>query len=233
MLFQVVTPFPEMFESVFSQSIVKRAIDTGVVKVETFDLRRFTTDKHNTIDDYQFGGGPGMVMKPDPLFKTLEFLLQGSSDKPLIYLLSAKGKTFNQVKADELTGFDRIILVCGHYKGVDQRFIDKFIDEEISIGDYVLSGGEIPAMVIIDAVVRLIPGAISDPESALTDSFRNGLLEGPIYTRPEDFRGLSVPEILMSGHHAKIEEWRKEKSIETTRKHRPDLLDNKDFSTEN
>jgi len=225
MLFQVVTPFPEMFESVFAQSIVSRAIEGGVVKIETLDIRRFTTDKHNTIDDYQFGGGPGMVMKPDPLFKAVEFLLQGTSDKPPVYLLSAKGKTFAQSKADELSGFNRIILVCGHYKGVDQRFIDKFITEEISIGDYVLSGGEIPAMVIIDTVVRLLPGAISDPESAMTDSFRNGLLEGPIYTRPEDFRGVRVPEVLISGHHAKIEKWRKEKSIETTRKLRPDLLD--------
>ena len=203
------------------------------MKIETLDLRRFTRDKHNRLDDYPFGGGPGMVMKPEPLFAAMEFLLSGLKTKPWKVLLSARGATFDQTKADSLSELKHIILICGHYKGVDQRFVDRYVDEEISIGDYVLSGGEIPAMTIIDAVVRLLPGAISDPESALTDSFRNGLLEGPLYTRPENFRGLKAPEILISGHHAKIEAWRRSKAVETTRKIRPDMLSEKKPSNGN
>jgi len=216
-----------MFDGVFSQSIVKRALDRGIAKIELHDLRRYTRDKHNTIDDYQFGGGPGMVMKPEPLFRAMEFLLNGLNYSPKKILMSAKGKSFNQETADSLAKLDHLILVCGHYKGIDQRFIDRFIDEEISIGDYVLSGGEIPAMCVVDSVVRLLPGAISDPESALTDSFRNGLLEGPLYTRPENFRGLAAPEVLMSGHHANIEKWRREKAMESTQNLRPDLFEDK------
>ena len=216
-----------MFDGVFSQSIVKRALDRGIAKIELHDLRRYTRDKHNTIDDYQFGGGPGMVMKPEPLFRAMEFLLNGLNYSPKKILMSAKGKSFNQETADSLAKLDHLILVCGHYKGIDQRFIDRFIDEEISIGDYVLSGGEIPAMCLVDSVVRLLPGAISDPESALTDSFRNGLLEGPLYTRPENFRGLAAPEVLMSGHHANIEKWRREKAMESTQNLRPDLFEDK------
>lgn len=224
MLFQIITAFPNMFETVFSQSIVRRALDRNIVDIEVHDLRRYTRDKHKTVDDYQFGGGPGMVMKPDPLFKAMEFLLNSRDNLPRKILMSAKGKTFNQDTADSLAKLENIVLVCGHYKGIDQRFIDRFIDEEISIGDYVLSGGEIPAMCVIDSVVRLLPGAITDPESAMTDSFRNGLLEGPLYTRPENFRGLMVPEVLMSGHHANIEKWRFAKALEETEKNRPDLL---------
>ena len=213
-----------MFETVFSQSIVKRALDRNIVDIEVHDLRRYTRDKHNTIDDYQFGGGPGMVMKPEPLFKAMESILSGSAGVPKKILMSAKGRTFDQKIADSLAKLEQVVLICGHYKGIDQRFIDRFIDEEISIGDYVLSGGEIPAMCVIDSVVRLLPGAISDPESAMTDSFRNGKLEGPLYTRPENFRGLIVPEVLMSGHHANIEKWRHEKALEETKKNRPDLF---------
>lgn len=230
MLFQIITAFPKMFDTIFSQSIVKRALDRGIAEIEIHDLRRYTRDKHNTIDDYQFGGGPGMVMKPEPLFRAMEFLLNGLSYSPKKILMSAKGKTFDQETADSLAKLDHVILVCGHYKGIDQRFIDRFIDEEISIGDYILSGGEIPAMCVIDSVVRLLPGAITDPESALTDSFRNGLLEGPLYTRPENFRGLTVPDVLMSGHHANIEKWRREKALESTQNLRPDLFENESFN---
>ena len=227
MLIQIVTPFPAVFDAIFSYSIVRRAIEAGVVDIETLDLRRFTNDKHITIDDYPFGGGPGMVMKPEPLFKAVEYLLEGWKEKPPVILLSAKGERFSQAKADSLSQEPRLILICGHYKGIDQRFIDHHVTEEISIGDYVLSGGEIPAMVLVDAIVRLLPGAISDMESALTDSFRGGLLEGPLYTRPEDYRGLRVPEVLLSGHHALIEEWRNVKAKEITALRRPDISEKK------
>ena len=224
MLIQILTAFPGMFDSVFSQSIVKRAVESNVIKLEIHDLRRFARDKHNRLDDTPFGGGPGMVMKPEPLFRAMDFLLTGLDYKPKTILMSPQGTSFSQAKADDLAEQAHLILICGHYKGVDQRFIDRFVDEEISIGDYVLTGGEIPAMVVVDSVIRLLPGAISDIESAMTDSFRDGLLEGPVYTRPEIFRGLKVPEILLSGHHAKIAEWRRQQAVKATQKKRPDLL---------
>ncbi len=217
-----------MFDTVFSHSIVKRAIEAGLVKIDAVDLRPYTRDKHNRVDDTPFGGGPGMVMKPEPLFRAAEDLCEKAENRPKIILTSAQGDPLNQQTANRLAAEDHLLIFCGHYKGVDQRFIDKHVDEEISIGDYVLSGGEIPAMVIVDAVTRLIPGAISDIGSAMTDSFWNGLLEGPVYTRPEVFEGLEVPEVLMSGHHAKIDEWRRQTSLEITRKKRPDLLVGKD-----
>ncbi|NQS98645.1 MAG: tRNA (guanosine(37)-N1)-methyltransferase TrmD [candidate division Zixibacteria bacterium] len=224
MTIQILTAFPGAFDSVFSQSIIKRAIESEVVKLEIHDLRRFARDKHNRLDDTPFGGGPGMVMKPEPLFRAMEFLLTGLDYKPKTVLMSPQGTTFNQAAADALAELSHIILICGHYKGVDQRFIDEYVEEELSIGDYILTGGEIPAMVVVDSVVRLLPEAISDIESAMTDSFRDGLLEGPVYTRPENFRGLKVPEILLSGHHSKIAEWRRQQAIKTTQTKRPDLL---------
>ena len=228
MLIQIVTAFPGMFDSVFSHSIVKRAIEGGLVEIEPIDLRPYTQDKHNRVDDTPFGGGPGMVMKPEPLFRAADDLCSKAATRPKIILTSAQGIPFGQQTANRLAAEDHLLIFCGHYKGVDQRFIDKHVDEEISIGDYILSGGEIPAMVIIDALVRLIPGAISDIGSAMTDSFWNGLLEGPVYTRPEVYEGMEVPEILLSGHHAKIAEWRRITAIEITKKRRPDLLRHKD-----
>lgn len=217
-----------MFDTVFAHSIVKRAVEAGLVRIEAVDLRPFTLDKHNRVDDTPFGGGPGMVMKAEPLFRAAEFLTGQAENKPRILLTSAQGKPFDQDTADRLAQEKHLVIFCGHYKGVDQRFIDQWVEEEISVGDYVLSGGEIPAMMIVDAVVRLQPGAISDIDSAMTDSFRNGLLEGPVYTRPEEFRGLKVPEILISGHHAKIAEWRRQQALEITRVRRPDLLEKQD-----
>jgi len=225
---QIVTAFPGMFDTVFAHSIVKRAVEAGLVRIEAVDLRPFTLDKHNRVDDTPFGGGPGMVMKAEPLFRAAEFLTGQAENKPRILLTSAQGKPFDQDTADRLAQEKHLVIFCGHYKGVDQRFIDQWVEEEISVGDYVLSGGEIPAMMIVDAVVRLQPGAISDIDSAMTDSFRNGLLEGPVYTRPEEFRGLKVPEILISGHHAKIAEWRRQQALEITRVRRPDLLEKQD-----
>jgi len=227
-LIQIVTAFPGMFDTVFAHSIVKRAVEAGLVRIEVIDLREFTLDKHHRVDDTPFGGGPGMVMKAEPLFRAAEFLTGQTEDKPKILLPNAQGAAFNQAIADRLAQEKHLILFCGHYKGVDQRFIDQWVDEEISLGDYILSGGEIPAMIIIDAIVRLLPGAISDIESALTDSFRNGLLEGPVYTRPEDFYGLKAPEILLSGHHAKIAEWRHQQALNITRRRRPDLMNKND-----
>lgn len=222
---QIITAFPGMFDGVFAHSIVKRAMDAGVVSIETIYLRDFTLDKHHRVDDEPFGGGPGMVMTPEPLFRAAEHLISQAEERPRIILTSAQGIPFKQDTADRLAKEKHLLIFCGHYKGVDQRFIDSFVDEEISIGDYVLSGGEIPAMVIVDALVRMLPGAISDIESAMTDSFRDNLLGAPVYSRPEEFRGLKVPETLMSGHHANIAKWRKEQSLELTKKRRPDLLD--------
>lgn len=227
MIIQILTAFPDTFSSVFSQSITKRAVEADLVKIEIIDLRRFARDKHNRLDDAPFGGSPGMVMKPEPIFRGVEFLIGGLQYRPKIIMMSPQGTLFNQDKADELAGLNHLILVCGHYKGVDQRFIDAYVDEELSIGDYVLTGGEIPAMVVVDAIVRLVPGVIGDIDSAMTDSFRQGLLEAPVYTRPENFRGLKAPQILLSGHHAKIAEWRKSQALENTKKKRPDLLENK------
>lgn len=224
MFIQIVTAFPGMFDSVFAHSIVKRAAEAGLVKIEVIDLRPFTRDKHNRVDDTPFGGGPGMVMKPEPLFRAADALMDNSPAKPRIILTSAKGKVYKQADADRLARESHFIIFCGHYKGVDQRFIDNCVDEEICVGDYILTGGEIPAMVIVDSVVRLIPGAISDIESAMSDSFRDNLLEGPVYTRPEEFRGLKAPEVLLSGHHANIAKWRKEEAVKITKARRPDLL---------
>ena len=228
MFIQIITAFPGMFDTVFAHSIVKRAVEAGLLKIDAVDLRPYTRDKHNRVDDTPFGGGPGMVMKPEPLFRAADDLCQKSGSKPRIILTSAQGAPFCQQTANRLAAEDHLLIFCGHYKGVDQRFIDKYVDEEISVGDYILSGGEIPAMVIVDAVTRLIPGAISDIGSAMTDSFWNGLLEGPVYTRPEVFEGMEVPEVLISGHHAKIAEWRRQISLEITRNKRPDLLNDKD-----
>lgn len=224
MLIHVVTAFPGMFETVFSHSICKRAVDSGLVKIEAVDLRRFARDKHNRLDDTQYGGGPGMVMKPEPLFRALEFLKTGLRHMPKVILMSASGALFDQRTADWLAKEERLVIICGRYKGIDQRFIDACVDREISIGDYVVSGGEIPAMVVIDSIIRLLPGALGDRDSALTDSFRNGALEGPLYTRPDDFRGLKVPAVLISGDHRKIDEWRQERSQAKTKSIRPDLL---------
>ncbi len=229
MQIQVITAFPGMFDTVFSHSIVKRAVSSGLVEIKVIDLRKFTRDKHNKLDDYPFGGGPGMVMMAEPLFRAVENLKTGCRSASKVILMSAQGVSFTQSKADEFRFVENLIIVCGHYKGVDQRFVDHLVDEEISIGDYILSGGEIPAMAVIDAVVRLLPGAIGNTESALSDSFRDGLLEGPQFTRPENFRGLSVPEILLSGHHAKINQWRLGKSLKITKAVRPDLLDGEDI----
>ena len=222
MKFDVLTLFPEMFSSL-EQSIIGRAVENEQISINLINIRDFSTDKHKKVDDTPYGGGAGMVMMPDVVYSAYESL--ESSDAKVIYM-SPKGKTLNQEKVEELSKESHLIILCGHYEGIDQRVLDKIVDEEISIGDYVLTGGEIPAMVLIDSVSRYVKGVLKE-DSIKEESFSNGLLEYPQYTRPEVFEGIKVPEVLLSGHHENIEKWRKAKSLEITKKNRPDLLKNK------
>jgi len=224
MRIDVLTLFPEMFESPLGHSILKRAQEAGVVDVVLANIRDFTEDKYKKVDDKPYGGGPGMVMMCEPVFKCFEHVEKLSPDKGRVILLSPQGQKFDQAKAVELSGEQRLILISGRYEGFDERIRSGLDAEQVSIGDYVLSGGELPAMVVIDAVVRLLEGALGDDDSAKDDSFSEGLLEYPQYTRPEDFRGMKVPEILLSGDHGKIAHWRRQQAIERTKKWRPDLL---------
>jgi tRNA (guanine37-N1)-methyltransferase len=219
----IITVLPELLESPLNHSIVKRAKVKGLVEINIINLRDFTTDKFKTVDDYSFGGGAGMVMMIEPVFKAIEKLKSERDYDEIIYT-SPDGEMFNQKMANRLSLLNNIIILAGHYKGIDQRIRDHLITLEISVGDYVLSGGEIPAAIISDAIVRLIPGAISDEQSALSDSFQDDLLAPPVFTRPADFKGWKVPDVLLSGHAAEIEKWRHEQSEERTRKLRPDLL---------
>ncbi len=221
MKFDVLTLFPEMFEPL-KQSIIKRATEKQIININLINIRDFSEDKHNKVDDTPYGGGAGMVMKPDVVDRAYNSVK--SDDAKVIYL-TPQGKTLNQEKVKDLSKEKHLILLCGHYEGIDQRVIDKIVDEEISIGDYVLTGGEIPAMVLIDSVSRHIDGVLSN-ESIDEESFSNGLLEYPQYTRPEIFNNEKVPEVLISGHHENIKNWRREKSLENTFKKRPELLEN-------
>ena len=224
MLVDVITLFPEMFTSPFADSIIKRAIDNKILQINFTQLRDFAFDKHKQVDDSPFGGGSGMVLKPEPMYRAVRNVLsrEGNLSRRII-ITDPSGTVFNQAKAKELATFDRLIFICGHYEGFDARIYD-LADELISIGDFVLTGGELPTMVIIDAVARMLPGVLGSEDSARTDSFFDGLLSYPQYTRPQDFEGKKVPEILLSGHHANIEKWRREKSLEITKLRRPDLL---------
>jgi tRNA (guanine37-N1)-methyltransferase len=219
MRFDVLTLFPEMFEPV-KQSIIGRAEEKNILEINLINIRDFSKDKHKKVDDTPYGGGAGMVMKPDVVYDAYNSIKDKNAK--VIYL-SPQGKKFNQKKVEELAKEEHLILLCGHYEGIDQRVIDEIVDEEISIGDYVLTGGEIPAMVLIDSISRYVPGVLAD-ESTSEESFSNGLLEYPQYTRPEVFNGVKVPEILLSGHHENIEKWRREKALEITKCKRPDLI---------
>jgi tRNA (guanine37-N1)-methyltransferase len=221
MKIDVVTIFPGMFTGVFGESILKRAQECGAVTINTVDLRDFTTDVHRSVDDRPYGGGAGMVMKVEPLFAAVESLRTEDSH---VVLLTPQGETFRQAKAVELTARQHLIFVCGHYEGVDERVRTGLIDEELSIGDYVLTSGNLPAMVVTDAIVRLLPGVLGCDESVVEESFSDGLLEYAQYTRPREFNGEEVPEVLLSGDHAKIAAWRQQQSVERTRQRRPDLL---------
>ncbi|MFQ5650738.1 MAG: tRNA (guanosine(37)-N1)-methyltransferase TrmD [bacterium] len=220
----VVTAFVRLFDGPLSESIIKRAQEKRLVEIKIVDLRDFAQDRHRQIDDTPYGGGPGMILKPEPFFRAVEHIKQEENlNDPSILLMTPQGKQLTQQKAKELTKQTDLIFLCGHYKGIDERVRESLATEEISIGDYILTGGELPAAVVIDSVVRLLPGAIGDLDSAKSDSFENGLLDCPHYTRPENFRGMKVPEVLLSGHHAEIEKWRKNQAIERTKCRRKDL----------
>lgn len=223
MRIDVISAVPKLLESPFNESIVKRAKASGVVDIHVHDLRPFGIGKYLQIDDSPFGGGAGMVLKPEPIFALVE-KLRSEREYDEVIFPSPDGATFTQSIANELSLKKNVIFICGHYKGVDERVREALVTREISLGDFVLTGGELPTAVIVDAIVRLLPGAIHDTESALLDSFQTGLLEGPIYTRPAEFRGMSVPEILLSGDHKKIDEWRLDRSLARTRERRPDML---------
>lgn len=226
MKIDILTLFPEMFAGVLTSSIVGKAVEKGIVHFRTQNFREFAVNKHGQVDDYPYGGGAGMVLRPEPLFDAVESLTREEQTPPRVLLMCPQGERYTQKKAEELVKEEHLIFVCGHYEGYDERIRQHLITDEISIGDFVLTGGELPAMTIIDSIVRLLPGALGNEASAMTDSFSTGLLEHPHYTRPADFRGWKVPDILLSGHHAKIEEWRKKESIKRTMKRRPELLTN-------
>ncbi|TYP77678.1 tRNA (guanosine(37)-N1)-methyltransferase TrmD [Paenibacillus methanolicus] len=227
MRIDVLTLFPEMFDGVFGASILGKARDKGIVELNAVNFRDYANNKHNTVDDYPYGGGGGMVLKPEPLFAAVEDLVSRQREEaaPRVVLMCPQGEPFTQRKAEQLAGEKHLIFVCGHYEGYDERIREHLVTDEISIGDYVLTGGELPAMVIIDSVARLIPGVLGNETSAVTDSFSTGLIEHPHYTRPAVFRGWEVPEVLMSGHHAKVEQWRRQQSLLRTLKRRPELLE--------
>ena len=224
MRIDVITLFPEMFQGPMSESIVNRCIQKGDLDLTFHNPRTFSTNKHHKVDDYPYGGGAGMVMSVEPLARCLDTLLDQRSYDSVIYM-TPDAKVWNQESANATSLLQNIIIVCGHYKGIDQRIRDKYISQEVSIGDFVLTGGEIPAMTLIDSVCRLLPGAIGNAESALTDSFQDRLLSPPVYTRPAEYDGMAVPAVLLSGHEQKIAEWRHEQALSRTKKIRPDLLD--------
>jgi len=228
MQFEVFTLLPEVFPPYLDSSILQRARLRGLIDVRVHNIRDYTHDKHHITDDTPYGGGGGMVMKPDPIFEAVESVLgplQDSLPRVPVILLTPQGRVFTQRVAEELSGYERIALLCGRYEGVDERIREHLVSDEISIGDYVLTGGELPALMVIDAVSRLLPGVLGDPDGAQDDSHSMGLLEYPHYTRPPIFRGWSVPEVLISGDHAKIEKWRREQALSRTLKRRPDMLE--------
>jgi tRNA (guanine37-N1)-methyltransferase len=233
MRIDVLTIFPKMFDGVMGESIIKRAKEKRIVEINIIDLRLFSKDKHKKVDDKPFGGGPGMVMNAEPFFEAVNYIRKKTKDQRLktkIILLSPKGKKLDQALVLRLSKYEHMVLLCGHYEGIDERVAEHLIDDEISIGDFVLTGGELPAMVIIDSVVRLLPGGLGDENSSKDESFSVGdrhacpLLEYPHYTRPADYNGMRVPNVLLSGDHEKIKEWRKKKALKITKKKRPDML---------
>lgn len=226
MKIDVLSIFPEMFTGVLGHSILKKAAEKQAVRYQVVNFRDYADNRHQTVDDYPYGGGAGMVLKPQPIFDAVEDLIHKAETKqPRVVLMCPQGERYTQKKAEELSKEDHLIFICGHYEGYDERIRQHLITDEISIGDYVLTGGELGAMVVIDSVVRLLPGVLGSEESHIQDSFSTGLLEHPHYTRPADFRGMKVPDVLVSGNHRLIEEWRKKESLRRTQLRRPDLLD--------
>ena len=233
MRIDMISLFPEMFAGPFGDSITKRAVDRGILDIHFTNPRDFAYDKHKQVDDSPFGGGSGMVLKPEPMFRAVRSVKESTSYvSRRVLLMCTSGQTFTQAKAKELAGYDQLIFICGHYEGFDARITQELVDEAVSLGDYVLTGGELPAMVITDAVSRMLPGVLGSEESAPTDSFYDGLLEFPQYTRPREFEGMQVPEVLFSGDHAKIRQWRRRESLRITLQNRPDLLAKAELSAE-
>ena len=224
MQFYIMTLFPEMIQGCMQDSILGRASRNGLIEVCTYNIRDYSTDKHRHVDDYPYGGGAGMVMQPGPIYDCWEDITKNMMKKPRVLYMTPQGRVFDQNAAKELAVEDSLIFLCGHYEGVDERVIEEIVTDEFSIGDYVLTGGELPAMVMIDTISRMIPGVLGNEDSAPGDSFQNGLLEYPQYTRPEVFHGHSVPEVLLSGHHANIDLWRRQQSLIRTKERRPELL---------
>jgi tRNA (guanine37-N1)-methyltransferase len=220
----VITIFPAMVEAALAAGVGGRARERGLVDVKVRDLRDFTDDRHRTVDDVPYGGGPGMVMKPEPLFRAVEAIAAERGAPSAVVLMTPQGRRFDQETARRLSRLERLVVICGRYEGVDERVAESIVTDEISIGDYVLTGGELPALVVLDAVVRLVPGVVGDAESVEAESFADGLLDFPHYTRPASVRGREVPDVLLSGHHAEIARWRNEQRVERTKRRRPDLL---------
>lgn len=232
MKIDVLSLFPEMFEGVLGHSILRKAADNKAVEYNVVNFRNYADNKHQTVDDYPYGGGAGMVLKPQPIFDAVADLQGEAKSQPRVILLCPQGERYNQSKAEELAKLDHLIFVCGHYEGYDERIREHVVTDEISIGDFVLTGGELGAMVVIDSVVRLLPGVLGNEESHMRDSFSTGFLEHPHYTRPADFRGMKVPDILISGNHRLIDEWRTKESLRRTFFRRPDLLDHVELTDE-
>lgn len=228
--FDVLTLFPQMFEATLGDSIIGRAREKGIVEINCIDIRDFTQNKHRKVDDYPYSGGGGMLMQAQPVYDAYMSVAEDLSYKPLTIYMSPQGRVFNQAEAVDMSKNEHIVIICGHYEGLDQRLIDEIVDMELSIGDFVLTGGELPAMAVIDAVSRLIPGVLATEGSYENESHFNGLLEYPQYTRPPIWRGREIPEVLISGHHANIEKWKREQSLLNTLKKRPDLLEKADLT---
>jgi tRNA (guanine37-N1)-methyltransferase len=224
MTVDVITIFPAMVEAGLAEGIVGRARERGLIDLRVRDLREYTDDRHRSVDDVPYGGGPGMVMKPEPLFRAVEAIAAERGTPSAVVLMTPQGRRFSHAEAERLSRLERIIVICGRYEGVDERVAEALVTDEISIGDYVLSGGELPALVVIDAAVRLVPGVVGDADSVDGESFVRGVLDHPHYTRPAVFRGMAVPDVLISGHHAEIERWRRDERMRRTRARRPDLL---------
>ncbi len=230
--FDIVTIFPGMFGPTLAEGVVGRGIEAGVLAVRVHDLRAFTTDRHRVVDDVPYGGGPGMVMKPEPLFRAVEAIREAHGEPAAVVLTSPQGRRFTQAEAARLHALGHVVVLCGRYEGVDDRVREHLATEELSIGDYVLSGGELAALVVVDAVARLVPGVVGDAQSVAADSFSRGLLDYPHYTRPAEFRGHAVPDVLVSGHHARIDQWRRRAALARTLRERPDLLAGADLDDE-
>ena len=230
MNFHILTLFPEMVMNGLSTSIIGRAVNAGHLSIEAIDIRDYAENKHNRVDDYPYGGGAGMVMQPGPVYRAWKELTEKIGKTPRVIYMTPQGRTFNQQIAEELAGEEDLVFLCGHYEGIDERVLEMIVTDQLSAGDYVLTGGELPAMMMIDCISRLVPGVLNNEVSAEFETFHDNLLEYPQYTRPEEFMGKTVPEVLRSGHHANIEKWRREKSIERTLKWRPDLLENANLS---